>query len=247
MHTRFEALEVDQSWIAQSIEPGPTVAIFGGVHGDEQTGIEIVKGLVERGVQLEAGRVIVALGNLAAIEANVRHTGTNLNRAFKDLTPDELDRLPSLSYEIRRAQELITLLHDEDGEPEALLDLHDFTDPEGPIFMITEPRGFQVARYIGAPVISSGWSTAEPGGSDYYMETQQKIGLCYELGDKTKPLVNLERGNGTVNRYLEFMGLRERASKPLYENPRFIHNDRSILMLPGEFTFARSYRTFLSN
>ena len=244
MHTRFESLEVEQAWVAQSNEHGPTVAIFGGVHGDEQTGIEIVKGLVEHGINIEVGRVIVALGNLAAIQTNTRHTGTNLNRVFKELTSEELDRLPALPYEYRRAQELITLLHDEDGEPDGLLDLHDFTDPEGPIFLITEPRGFEIARAIGAPVISSGWSSAEPGGSDYYMETRQKIGLCYELGDKSKPKANLARGKGAVDRYLEYMGLREVVSEPMYEDPRFIRNDRSVYMLPGDFEFTRKFSTF---
>lgn len=239
MNVNFDQTDVEQVWVAEANEAGPTVAIFGGVHGDELTGIEVVKQTLQ-GIDIETGRIFVALGNLAAIQAGKRHTGFNLNRAFRDLTPNELEVYDDLPYELKRAQALNGILSVSD----ALLDLHDFADPNGPIFMITEDRGFDVARAIGAPVISNGWSTAEPGGSDYYMETMGRIGICYELGDKTKPMINLERGLGARDRFLEQMGLREKVSAPLFEDPRFIRNDRSVYMLPGDFRFARDFRTF---
>lgn len=40
------------------------------------------------------------------------------------------------------------------------------------------------------------------------------------------------------------MGLREQLSDPLYTDPRFIHNERSVLMQDGDLEFAKKYRTF---
>ena len=199
MRAQFEATDIEGVWRAEANLAGPTVAIFGGVHGDELTGIEVVKQTVEKGLDIEAGSVFLALGNLAAIAVNRRHTGTNLNRVFRDLTQEEAELFDKLPYEMRRAQELNRVLDNSD----ALLDLHDFSDPKGPVFMITEELGFPVACMIGAPVISSGWSVTEFGGSDSRMASQQKVGICYELGDKTQPIANLTRGMGARDRFLE--------------------------------------------
>ncbi len=234
MKVNFEPTQIEGVWHAEANEHGPAVAIFGGVHGSEQTGIEVVKQTLD-GIDIETGQIFLALGNLAAIAVNQRHTGVNLNRLFRDLTPEELEDINNLPYEYGRAQELNTILDNVD----ALLDLHDFTDPKGPIFLITEQRGFDVARAIGAPTISSGWSVTEFGGSDSRMEAQGKIGLCYELGDKTKPMVNLSRGIGARDRFLEQMGLREKSLRPMYKDPVYIHTDRAVLKKEGVFEFAR--------
>ncbi len=240
MRVNFEPTQIEGVWHAEANEQGPAVAIFGGVHGSEQTGIEVVKQTLD-GIDIEAGQIFLALGNLAAIAVNQRHTGVNLNRLFRDLTPEELENIDNLPYEYGRAQELNKILDYVDG----LLDLHDFTDPEGPIFLITEQRGFDVARAIGAPTISSGWSVTEFGGSDSRMEAQEKIGLCYELGDKTKPIKNLSRGIGARDRFLEQMGLREKVSIPMYDNPIHIHTDEAILRQPGRFVMGRGdFKTF---
>lgn len=243
MRVNFEPTEIEGVWHAEANESGPVVAIFGGVHGSEQTGIEVIKQTLD-GIDIEAGQIFLALGNLAAIAINKRQTVVNLNRLFRDLTLEELENIDNLPYEYRRAQELNRILDQSD----ALLDLHDFTDPKGPIFLITEQRGFDVARAIGAPIISSGWSVTEFGGTDSRMESQGKIGLCYELGDKTKPKVNLGRGLGARDRFLEQMGLREKTLKPMYANPIFIHTDKAIVKnREGVFTFARdNFRTFES-
>jgi len=256
--------DVPGVWVgeARGFNPNtdPTVAILGGVHGDEQTGREVVNQSLES-LNLDAGRVFVGHGNLEAMqqtgdkgEKGRRYTegGVNLNRSFRELSEEEVAKDPQeLPYEVRRGQELSKILRQSD----ALLDLHDFTDPNGPIFLIAnkadEAQGLKAARAIGAPVISTGWSEAEPGGSDYFMDTLGCIGLCYELGDKTKPEVNLKRGHGAVRRFLIARGMFEGKLPPLFtengQEPRFIWNERAFKLKTGgtyELLLPEGFRTF---
>ncbi|HSX53522.1 MAG TPA: succinylglutamate desuccinylase/aspartoacylase family protein [Patescibacteria group bacterium] len=231
-------------WVGDSGQSGNTVAIFGGVHGDEQTGIKVVEQSKEV-LNLDAGTVYLALGNPTAIAINKRATkpGNNLNREFKDLDSNYVDTDPDTwPEEVRRAQQLLPLLR----ESRALLDLHDFSDPNGPIFIITEERGFGVARAIGAPIISSGWSTAEPGGSDAFMESLEKVGICYELGYKAEPEKVLERGHDAVARFLIANEMLEGNLPPLFTDPRFIHNSRAFKRHTEDYELLlpRGTRTF---
>lgn len=238
--TKFTAGDVEQVWYRDSDVPGPTALILGGVHGDERAGVELVRNLIsgEFEVPLERGRLIVALGNLAAIEAGVRFVDTNLNREFKtptDLALEEQDANPS--YEFSRAQALIPVL-DEAG---AALDLHGFRALDGKPFIITEERGFPVARALGAGIISSGWSSIEPGGTDGYMDSQGKIGLCYELSPLADVANGVPRGERGVLRFLEHIGVNESSGKlePQTE-PMFVHATNAVLARPG-FAWGPNY------
>lgn len=258
-NSSFVPTDTESVWIAEA--PGfhestdPTVAVLGGVHGDEETGKLIVDRMREKGLNLDAGRVILALGNPVAAALGVRgttHNGVrqNLNREF--ILPDdprfrwrdvEPERRP---YEARRAQELVPYL----DQADAALDLHDFTDKKGPKFIITEPRGFEVARKIGAPIISSGWSEAEPGGTDGFMNSLERVGICYELGDKTKGEENFRRGMGAVIRFLIAYGMYDGHLPPLFAKqgePRFIWNERAFKRVTNgkyELLLPEDIRTF---
>ena len=247
MKTNFEQTDTPYVWGAQSNEQGPTVTILGGVHGDEKTGIHIVNSLVEQGVDIEAGTVYVALGNVAAmqcVDGPKRHTGVNMNRVFRDLNDEEKKLDPAqFPYELLRTQELNKVLGSSDG----LLDLHDFSDPNGPIFLISDlGNGLKVATAIGAPVISTGWDILQPGGSDGYMARLGRVGLCYELGHKDKPRANAARGFGAADRFLQQMGLKEITDEPLDAGtePRFIHVDSQHIRQGNKFNLAGGFRTF---
>lgn len=202
----------------------PTVTVLGGVHGDEQTGIQVVRESLEK-LNIDQGRVILGLGNLAAMNNKPqakRYITHNLNRQFVDL-PAGFD-LDSLSPEQRRAQELMQYLR----ISEASLDLHDFTNRKNSPFLIT--NNLEIADAIGAPIISTGWDKTEPGGSDGFMATLDKIGLCYELGYKADPKTNMERGHGAVQRFLMYMGVVEGkwpGPMKFEHDPVYIHNEKA--------------------
>jgi len=240
-NVNWQQHDVERVWVGEA--PGfregvdPTVAVMGGVHGDELTGPEVISKLLED-MNLDAGRVYLLHGNIEAMDApsNVpgqkkgrRYTegGSNMNRLFEPLSAKFKEMDPELwPSEVRRAQKIIPVLQDSD----ALLDLHDYTHDNDP-FIITAGRGFKVAQAIGAPFISSGWNEQEPGGSDDLMERLGRIALCYELGRKDKPVENLERGLGAVERFLIANSMVDGNLPPLFAEqgrPRFIHNQRAF-------------------
>lgn len=74
--------------------PGePEVAIVGGVHGDERSGINAVRRLRDADLDFKRG-VAFVLANPAAIEADRRYLDSDLNRAFPgDPNGDREDRI----------------------------------------------------------------------------------------------------------------------------------------------------------
>lgn len=154
---------------------GPTSAILIGVHGDERCGIEAIEKLLPS-LKIERGRVFVGYGNPKAIERNVRFVEANLNRMFK---PDEsLTAGEKTSYEYARAQFLKKYLEQSDE----LLDIHASFTPESQPFIICENNAREIARYLPIDRVVSGFDAAEPGGTDYWMNKNGKIGICIECG-----------------------------------------------------------------
>jgi succinylglutamate desuccinylase len=100
-------------WQVSGSRPGPHLVKLGGVHGDEKTGIEVVKklhALFKAGKKtLSKGTLILILGNKESIRMNTRGTSPehNLNRMFTSshLAGPVLD-----FYESSRAHELAPLL-----------------------------------------------------------------------------------------------------------------------------------------
>jgi predicted deacylase len=108
--------------------PGePEVAVVGGVHGDEPSGVRAVERLrraIDRGeLELRRGLALV-VANPAAVEAGVRYLDSDLNRSFPgDPDGDREGRLAARLVEATR--DLLTLslhaTHSEE-EPIALFD-----------------------------------------------------------------------------------------------------------------------------
>lgn len=233
---RWEKSEVEGVWIGESSCPGPKVTILGGVHGDEPTGIEVINACRDT-LAIDCGTVILMLGNIAALGQN-RYNEANLNRSFRVLTAEELQRYDQLPYELRRSQALLPLL----DSTQASLDIHDFSNACEP-FIIAERNALATARAIGAPIISFGWSKTEPGGSDGYMYSRGKEGLCYESGHITRPQENLNRALGAVARFLTAQKLLEGNLAPLFDNPLLVET-RSAFVRIGNFVFARKFSNF---
>lgn len=213
--------------------PGPTVAVFGGVHGDEPTGIRTVRELASE-LAIDRGTVHLVLGNPRAVETGERFTEENLNRCF-------IKGYRGTSYEAERARELLPVFDDSD----ALLDLHEHSDDYLGPFLICERESIKHAERIGAPVVSFGWAEAEPGGTESYMHENGKVGIGYESGPSSKPDENLPRAKNAVNAFLADFGLLRREVRPNYHGtPRYIRVFRSIIRRSEDLRFAREFRTF---
>jgi predicted deacylase len=111
-------------FIRQAAEPGPTVLVIGGMHGNEPAGAEAAEHI--RHWPITRGRlVVVPRANPPALEKNVRHipgkprsTG-NLNRNFPATRSERDVRGPTAEH----LWEFITIL-----KPEWILDLHEGYD-----------------------------------------------------------------------------------------------------------------------
>lgn len=80
-----------QSFVFRSVQPGPTVLLMGGVHGDEINGIQIVRRILEEGIlgKLLAGSVIaIPLLNVFGFINFSRDVpdGKDVNRSFPGST-----------------------------------------------------------------------------------------------------------------------------------------------------------------
>jgi hypothetical protein len=87
---------------------GPRVVLFGGVHGDELSGVHAIEklffDLFVGTRKLRQGSLTLARGNEQAFAAERRYLKHNLNRMFREDYGPEIDRT---SYEFNRAQESV--------------------------------------------------------------------------------------------------------------------------------------------
>ncbi len=154
---------------------GPTSIILAGVHGDEVCGVLALEKILPT-LKIERGRVFFAYGNPQAIEKNKRFVEANLNRMFEDDSlPSELDRK---SYEYKRAQYLKSYLRQAD----ALLDIHASFTKSSKSFVICEGNAQEIVKYLPIDLVVSGFDKIEPGGTDYFMNSLGKMGICVECG-----------------------------------------------------------------
>lgn len=160
--------------IIESNQPGPTVAILGGVHGNETCGVFALKEL--QNITIKKGKLMLIYGNPLAIEQSVRFVEQNLNRMFCN----DADLSPHLkaSYEYQRSREILPYLDQADYS----LDLHASFTPGSEPFIICERNALPFVQYLPQRRVCYGFTELEPGGTDGYMNKQGKVGICIECG-----------------------------------------------------------------
>ncbi|KAA8586378.1 hypothetical protein FQN60_000214 [Etheostoma spectabile] len=134
------------------------VAIFGGTHGNEMSGVTLVNLWVKNSAEIQRKRVETKpfITNPKAVEKCTRYVDTDLNRAF---TPENLsapggDNLP---YEVQRAQEINRLFGPKES-PDAydvIFDLHNTTSNMGCTLILESSKdhfNLQMMHYIKHPV-----------------------------------------------------------------------------------------------
>uniref|UniRef100_A0A8D3E2Z1 Aspartoacylase n=1 Tax=Scophthalmus maximus TaxID=52904 RepID=A0A8D3E2Z1_SCOMX len=130
------------------------VAIFGGTHGNEMSGVTLVNLWVKNGSEIQRKMVDTKpfITNPRAVEKCTRYVDTDLNRAF---TPENLSALGEgdLPYEVQRAQE-INRIFGPKGSPEAydvIFDLHNTTSNMGCTLILESSKDYfnlQMMNYI---------------------------------------------------------------------------------------------------
>ncbi|XP_030648706.1 aspartoacylase [Chanos chanos] len=130
------------------------VAIFGGTHGNEMSGVMLVNMWKKNGAEIQRNGMVTKpfITNPRAVEKCTRYIDTDLNRAF---TPENLSGPwdEGLPYEVQRAKE-INQMFGPKGSPDAydvIFDLHNTTSNMGSTLILessTDHFNLQMVHYI---------------------------------------------------------------------------------------------------
>ncbi len=213
---------------------GSISVIFAGIHGNEKCGVKALEKILPN-LKIEQGQVLFGYGNPSAIEANKRFIGADLNRMFK--SNDLLSRDEIKSYEYQRAQFLKSYLNQAD----ALLDIHASFTPNSNPFVICEANAKGIIEYLPIDLIVSGFDEVEPGGTDYYMNSIGKIGICVECGYLDNPK-SIETAEKSIFSFLKARGhiLNDLAPK----KQSYVRIYDLYLTKTDSFTLAKTFHDF---
>ncbi len=181
--------------------PGPSVAVFCGVHGNEKAGIIAVRKYIEDFMP-KRGTVHFVFANPKAIELGVRFIEKNLNRCFT------LQQTAKAHYEEQLAEGLKLLLDDCD----ALLDLHGYNSEEDRPFAICESNSFDVVKELGTDTVITNLSEISTGSTDVYMHQNGKIGICLECGSNHSPEKYVPFAMEAISNFLAYFGITEKVT-----------------------------------
>jgi len=213
---------------------GKTLAVFSGVHGNEQAGVLAMRKILKN-IKIARGKVFFVFANPPAIEKNVRQINKNLNRCF-------LKGNQGRSFEDKRARELMKIL----DKCEALLDLHASPNKENKPFIICEKVDFSIADKLDFEIISFGWDKIEPGATDGYMHKAGKKALCLECGPISESKKYSRLVEKSIWQFLKYFGLIDSKIKFSKRKQRFAKVTRAVHKKSDNFALARKFKDFES-
>ncbi|XP_028841847.1 N-acyl-aromatic-L-amino acid amidohydrolase (carboxylate-forming) B-like isoform X2 [Denticeps clupeoides] len=175
------------------------VALCGGTHGNELSGIYLVRERLrrrEKGAEAEPFALVTVMSNPRAVQQCRRYTETDLNRCFTEatLSTPVSDGTP---YEILRARELNALLGPK-GSPEAVdlvCDLHNTTANMGLCFISYSDCDWiclHIYRHLQREMATIPVRYVHfdlPIGEAYSLESVGKHGFAMEVGPQSHAVV----------------------------------------------------------
>jgi predicted deacylase len=182
--------------------PGPSVVILGGIHGDEQSGVKVLEILKHKfGLNKDAfglfdnndisGQLYLIIGNPEAVRLKQRSASGkhDLNRCFiqKGLDMSEKDDDP---YDLIRARELAPILANADY----VIDIHATSNPS-PSFIVSEndtPKTRELLQILPVEyMLTDPWNVLAkdlglelPGTTDAYVNSNGGTAIGYETGQE---------------------------------------------------------------
>ncbi|KAI2664330.1 Aspartoacylase [Labeo rohita] len=136
------------------LQEAKRVAIFGGTHGNEMSGITLVNMWTQNSAEIERNGLVVKpfISNPRAVEKCTRYIDTDLNRAFtpENLSTPEVEGLP---YEVQRAKEINRMFGPKGSSNayDVIFDLHNTTSNMGSTLILessTDLFNLQMVHYI---------------------------------------------------------------------------------------------------
>ncbi|KAG9492689.1 N-acyl-aromatic-L-amino acid amidohydrolase (carboxylate-forming)-like isoform X2 [Eleutherodactylus coqui] len=199
--------------------PVSRVVIFGGTHGNEMSGVTLVKHWLKDPSELhrKTFEPEPCLANPLAVEKCVRYIDSDLNRSFSEevLSSSESESDP---YEFKRARELNQKYGSGPGLFDFVFDLHNTTSNMGATLLRCSEDdilSLHLAKYLQS---SSGNQSMPcynylidiPKKDNVYLQNIGKHSLCLELGPQPQGVIRadvLTRMRELVNCGLDFLDL----------------------------------------
>lgn len=182
-------------------EKGPTMVVFIGIHGNEKAGVlaaEKILGRIRKENFFFKGNVHFILGNISALNQDVRFRDADLNRIW---TSEKMNELQGDSFlmdsETQEQIQIYALLRHIIGSergPFYFLDLHTTSSPSVPFITISDSlNNRKFASYFPVPVVL-GIEEYLEGPLLTFINDHGYIALGFEGGQHTDPesVVNCE-------------------------------------------------------
>ncbi len=191
------------------------VAIVGGVHGNEFSGIYLVRQYQTHPIQIQRSsfQVDTVLANPEAHKANKRYLHSDLNRQFKQV---DLANATLTNYEQSRAKVLNAQLGPKGAaRTDLLIDLHNTTSNMGACLILTQAGPFynKMAAYVKMKMPEAIISRDEddlPAAEHALMCTLGRYGVLVEVGPQPQSVLRqdvLEQMHDMVQHILDFVEL----------------------------------------
>lgn len=214
-------------------EPGKTVAVFCGVHGNEKAGVYAVTNILKN-IKIKRGIVYFVYANPEAIRKNVRLVRKNLNRCF-------LQNNQGTLTEDMRARRLMKILDKCDG----LLDLHASNVEKATPFVICEKHSYDLARIFDVNIVSSGWFKIEPGSTAGYISKKEgTLSLGIECGYAGESEKNMQLAKKCILQFLQFFGSINKKVNFGKRKQKIINVARAIKKQTDNFSFTKKWKDF---
>lgn len=184
-----------------SVDPLHHVAVAGGTHGNEMSGVFLVKHWLKDSSSLERDTfsAVPLLSNPKASEKGVRYFEKDLNRCFTLEILSSPDS-PDDPYEVLRAKE-INRMFGPRGSVNAydmILDLHNTTSNMGVCLIVSGVQNaieMHACHYIQTRLPHCNpriYVYTKPGGDRYSVDSVATCGLGFELGPQPQGVVRAD-------------------------------------------------------
>ena len=198
------------------------VAIVGGTHGNENTGVFLVNKLKNALPEYKGLKLKYLLANPMAIKQTRRFIDYDLNRSFGI---QELNNVERFEYELNRAKVINNELGPKgDSKYDFIIDMHTTTSNMGVTFVFSDlnKNNLQLASYLSKNNDSLNLYYHPPESKDVdadqpYLNTISPFGLPLEVGPVPNGLLRhdvIEMTEKTVKDTLEFITLLNNQSLP---------------------------------
>lgn len=220
------------------------IAIVGGTHGNEYTGIYLIKRMqrTQFHAKWQGLEIALMIGNPRAYEQCSRFVDTDLNRAFKN---EDLLNIELPGYEANRAKVINQAIGPKgSSRTELIIDMHTTTANMGVTIILVNdhPYNFQLAAYIKhkLPNCFIYYTSAKSytGEADHpFLNSIAPYGFLLEVGPIANGIVRhdiLEQTSMAIEAALEFVSKTNAGDHPMPTNPLEVYEHVRTVAFPTD-------------